>query len=272
MGTMNLKPHTSRHGNIETTPTGWRLVISKGANTEYRLAQLDDTLHLPRRKFPERPPLILSLRARASSETIPGTWGFGLWNDPFGMSLGFGGRPFDLPALPNAIWFFHASPQNYLSFREDKPAQGFLAQAFRSPRFHPLLLEAGLTFPFSKRRARKTLSQIVDEDSAVVSADVTQWHNYRLEWSKGGSAPFGSAYLEEHQVRFATRRPAPYSRLWVDGTLVLDTPVSPHPPLGLVIWVDNQYAAFTPQGKMKWGLEENQTEAWLEVASLELKT
>jgi len=268
---MNLKSHTSRHGNIETTPTGWRLVISKGPNTEYRLAQLDDTLQLARRKFPERPPLTLSLRARVSSETIPGTWGFGLWNNPFGLSLGFGGRPLDLPALPNAIWFFHASPQNYLSFREDKPAQGFLAQAFRSPRFHPLLLEAGLTFPFSKRRARKTLSQIVDEDSAVIGADVTQWHNYRLEWSKGVSS-LRECLLGRTPSTLRDAKTRPYSRLWVDGTLVLDTPVSPHPPLGLVIWVDNQYAAFTPQGKMKWGLEENQTEAWLEVASLELKT
>jgi hypothetical protein len=248
---MNLKEHTSRNGKIETTATGWRLVISKGSNTEYRLAQLDDTLHLPRSKFPERPPLTLSLRARASSETIPGTWGFGLWNDPFGLSLGFGGAPFNLPALPNAIWYFHASPNNYLSFREDKPAQGFLAQAFRSPRFHPLLLPAGLMFPFSRRRARRLLSQVVQEDSEIVGAEVTQWHTYRLEW-RGGSV---------------TR---PYSRLWVDETLALDTPVSPHPPLGLVIWVDNQYAAFTPEGQVKWGLEENQTEAWLEIANLEL--
>jgi hypothetical protein len=243
---MNLKPNTSRNGNIETTATGWRLVISKGSNKEYRLAQLDDTLHLPRRKFPEHPPLTLNLRARVSSETMPGTWGFGLWNNPFGMSLGFGGGKFDLPALPNAIWFFHASPQNYLSFREDKPAQGFLAQAFRSPRFHPLLLPTGLIFPFSRRRARKNLSRIVEEDSAIVKADATQWHNYRLEWSLNRST------------------------LWVDETLALDTQVSPYPPLGLVLWVDNQYAAFTPQGQMKWGLEENPSEAWLEIENVEL--
>jgi len=242
---MDLKPNSSRHGNIETTTTGWRLVISKGTNTEYRLAQLDDTLLLPRGKFPERPPLTLSLRARASSGKIPGTWGLGLWNNPY-SSVGFGGRPFSLPALPNAIWYFHASPQNYLSFRDDKPAQGFLAQAFRSPRFHPYLLPTGLIFPFSRRRARKTLSGIIGEDSAVINTDVTQWHNYRLEWSLNRSV------------------------LWVDEALALDTQVSPHPPLGLVIWVDNQYAAFTPQGQVKWGLEENPSEAWMEIENVEL--
>ncbi len=43
-----------------------------------------------------RPPIRLSLSARTSSNSIPGTWGFGLWNDPFGLSLGFGGNPFRL--------------------------------------------------------------------------------------------------------------------------------------------------------------------------------
>ena len=105
---------------------------------------------LPRREFSARPPLTFSLRARASSESIPGTWGFGLWNDPFGLSLGFGGNPFSLPALPNAIWFFHASPKNYLSFREDKPAQGFTCSNISAVRaFIHSLLTAGLALPFS---------------------------------------------------------------------------------------------------------------------------
>ena len=97
--------------------------------------------------------LSLSLRARTSSISPAGTWGFGLWNDPFGLSLGFGGSPFRLPALPNAVWFFYASKQNYLSFTDDKArrhGKGFLAQTFRSPKFHPLLILAGLALPFSR--------------------------------------------------------------------------------------------------------------------------
>ena len=207
---------------------------------------MDDYTRWPRRNFSTQPPSTLSLRARASSKSIPGTWGFGLWNDPFGLSFGFGGNSLSLPALPNAVWFFHASPQNHLSFRNDKPAQGFLAQAFGSPHLHPLLLPISLTFLFSKTRARQLLVRIVAEDSAVVSADVTQWHDYRLEWGPNRSA------------------------FWVDEALVLDTPVSPRPPLGLVIWIDNQYAAFMPDGKLKWGLEKNLTEAWLEIENVEI--
>ena len=154
---------------------GWRLGIQKGDSSGYRDAQLDDYSQLPRHRFPHRS-LSLSLRARTSSISPAGTWGFGLWNDPFGLSLGFGGSPFRLPALPNAVWFFYASPQNYLSFtRIDtgertspyRPAgcKWIYAQTFRSPKFHPLLILAGLALPFSRKVTRKLLSKVIDEDS-----------------------------------------------------------------------------------------------------------
>lgn len=242
---MNLFHRTSSGASIIPISGGFRFTIPESQFGQYRLAQLEDYAGLERNAFPSHPPVTLSLHARASSEILPGTWGFGFWNDPF-PSLGFNGYPPRLPALPNAIWFFYASPMNYLSFREDKPAQGFVAQTFRSPRFHPSLLPAGLILPFSRRATHRILSRIIDEDAAIVSADATQWHNYRLEWSPNRST------------------------FWVDESLVLDTPVSPRPPLGLVIWMDNQYAAFTPDGKLKWGLENNLTEAWLEIENIEI--
>src|SRR5574342_1167824 len=92
------------------------MMNAAGYSYAYRYAQIHDYFGLPRRKFPHHA-LTLRLSARTSSDAIPGTWGFGLWNDPFGLSLGFGGNPFRLPALPNAVWFFGASKENYLSFR-----------------------------------------------------------------------------------------------------------------------------------------------------------
>ena len=56
----------------------------------------------------------------------------------------------------------------------------------------------------------------------------------------------------------------------VDGTLVFESSVSPNPPLGLVIWIDNQYAAFTPEGKIGFGVLENPEPAWLEVREIDL--
>lgn len=235
--------------SVDALPNGFRLTIPAGDDRHYRLAQLDNYAKLKRRHFPAHPPLTLSLRARASAASLPGTWGFGLWNDPFGLSLGFGGQPGQLPALPNAAWFFHASEENFLSLGE-RPGNGFLAQVFRSPVVPSLgLALAGmpaLPFLFTKQtRAwlRALLGRIVQEEGVRLGVDVTEWHNYRLEWS--------------------ARRCA----FWVDEALALETSLSPHPPLGLVIWIDNQHAAWTPDGTLRWGLLKNEV-ARLEVAEL----
>ncbi|HET8563198.1 MAG TPA: hypothetical protein VFM35_04915, partial [Candidatus Binatia bacterium] len=119
MAYTKLTPRYTPGARVEEITTGraYRLMIPAGPSGKYRLAQLDDYTQITRSRFPLRSPLSLSLSARASSESIPGTWGFGLWNDPFGLSLGFGGNPFRLPALPNAAWFFGASKESYLSFK-----------------------------------------------------------------------------------------------------------------------------------------------------------
>jgi hypothetical protein len=242
---MSLSPRFSQGASVLGTDRGFKLTIPEGGAARYRLAQLDDYSRLARRNFPHHS-LTLSLRARASSLSIPGTWGFGAWNDPFGLSLGFGGNRFRLPALPNAVWFFHASQQNFLSFRDDKPARGLLAQTFRSPAFHPLLLLAGLALPFSRKTTRRLLSRVIAEDGVALSVDVAQWRSYRLEWSP-------------RRVLFE-----------VDGVRALETSVSPRPPLGVVIWIDNQYAAFTPKGKIGFGVLKNPEPAWIEIEDLEL--
>jgi hypothetical protein len=46
--------------------------------------------------------------------------------------------------------------------------------------------------------------------------------------------------------------------------------VSPHSPLGLVIWIDNQYAAFTPEGRLGFGALENPEPAWLEITDIDV--
>lgn len=239
-----MRSRTTPNASVDKTESGYLLKIPAGDASAYRFSQIDDYFGLPRRKFPHHS-LTLSLRARTSAFPLPGTWGFGLWNDPFGMSLGFGGRRWQLPALPNAAWFFGASQENHLSFN-DKPANGFLAQSFRSPKFHPLLIPMGLVFPFSRKATRKLLGRIIDEDSSTLSVDVTQWHEYRLEWSQRGVV------------------------WYVDDVLAFESSVSPNPPLGLVIWIDNQFASFTPDGKIGFGVLENPEPAWLEISDLNL--
>ena len=273
MAYTKLNPrHTpgARVEEISRESAHYRLSIPSGFSDSYRLAQLDDYTKTSRKQFPHRAYISLSLSARTSSDSIAGTWGFGLWNDPFGLSLGFGGSPFRLPALPNAVWFFGASKENYLSFGgldtaspTRPPVNGFLAQTFRAPKFHPLLILAGLAFPFSRKTTRRLLGKVIGEDGINLgegdpSGSVesphpswrvapTDWHRYRLDWSL-------------KRVAFE-----------VDEVRVFESAVSPNPPLGLVIWIDNQYAAFTPQGKIAMGVLHND-EAWLEIKDLELSS
>jgi hypothetical protein len=249
MAYTKLIPQHTDGAQVEEISPGesYRLSIPAGAVNKYRLAQLYDYAKMSRKQFALRAPLHLSLSARTSSETIPGTWGFGLWNDPFGLSFGFGGTPWRLPALPNAAWFFGASKENYLSFREaGRDANGFLAQTFRAPKFHPLLIPAGLALPFSRKATRRLLGRVIGEEGIALRVDATQWHRYRLEW-------------RAERVVFE-----------VDDVQVLESSVSPNPPLGLVIWIDNQYAAFTPAGKIGFGVLENPEPAWLEIKDIDL--
>ena len=263
MAQPKVTPRVTPNARVDEIERGWRLSIPAGNADNYRNAQLDDYSHLPRRRFPHRFGRRASLLARASSDSIPGTWGFGLWNDPFGMSLGFGGNPFRLPALPNAVWFFGASQENYLSFKDDKPANGFLAQTFRSPKFHPLLIPAGIAFPFSRKMTRRMLGKIIGEDginllsrrslapngalenAPYTSTNPTEWHRYSLAWEKKRVS------------------------LEVDNVQVFESAVSPNPPLGLVIWIDNQFASFTPDGKIGFGVLANPEPAFLEIRELE---
>jgi hypothetical protein len=151
---MEIKLSPRRVGGANVTPTasGWRLDIPAGPRRSYRLAQLDDYARTPRTRLDHVPPWTLRLRARVSATALPGTWGFGLWNDPFGLSLGFGGKPGRLPALPQTVWFFHASLPNWLCLSDGSrpgsdqpiPANGFFAGTFRSPRIPSFLFAPAL--------------------------------------------------------------------------------------------------------------------------------
>ena len=168
----------------------------------------------------------------------------------------------------NAQSSAHYSPGAFRE-RESIVANGFLAQTFRAPKFHPLLAVAGLALPFSRKMTRRLLGRVIQEDelqlwspaarrrmqeqapalqSRSQGVNPTQWHRYRLEW-------------REKRVSFE-----------VDDMLVLESPVSPDQPLGLVIWIDNQYAAFTPEGRIGFGVLANPEPAWLEVKEIDLKS
>jgi hypothetical protein len=246
-----LKPNKTAGSRVEAAGAGvWRLEIPAGPKGSYRLAQLDDYDGQPRRSFPWQAPFHLTLQARASSEDIPGTWGFGLWNNPFGMAILKGAEMLRLPALPNCAWFFFASPPNYLSLRDDLPAQGGLAAAFRSTRIPaPLLALAAPALPLllwrpAARQLRRLARTFVRQDAVGLELSPLEWHTYQISWRMGG-------------VEF-----------FIDGERVLDTDITPNGPLGLVLWVDNQFAAWSPNGQVRFGTLETKQPAWIEIKDL----
>jgi len=249
---IHLQPSRSGGGQVnQVADDAWRLEIPAGKAGNYRLAQIDDYAPLRRSSFPWQPPLELSLEARSSSaEGIPGTWGFGLWNDPFSLSLGLGGGTRRFPAFPNCAWFFFASPENYLSLRDDLPSNGSLAATFCSRhRSVPVLAVGGLfapllAVPWLARLIRRAARRFVEQDAARLELDASQWHAYRLAWQSGVLA------------------------FILDGKVVLETNVLPYGPLGIVIWIDNQYAALPPGGGIRYGTLGNPLPAWIEVRKL----
>jgi hypothetical protein len=218
-------------GQVQCLEDGrWILSLPAGQGG-YRWAQLDDYWELARRRFKWQNPFQFEIQARVSDRNLPGTWGFGFWNDPFSMRLGINGAARWLPALPEAAWFFHASSPNYLAVNLDHPAQGWLAGLFTSRRW-PFGLP-GLPLPFTPSWLRKLAQVFVFDDAKKLEMDVCAWHTYRIELAHGG-------------VRWLC-----------DGVEVFQSQTLPRLPLGLVIWIDNQYAAWTPEGKIAFGTLPN---------------
>ena len=68
----------------------------------------------------------------------------------------------------------------------------------------------------------------------LIPAPMTEWHVYTIDWQRAG-------------VSF-----------YLDGRLLLESDHAPAGPLGLVIWIDNQFLQFAPWGRIRWGLVQKE--------------
>lgn len=242
-------------GGLEPVGAALRFFTQDATARRYSDAQIDDYQGLPRRRFPWRPPLRLSVRARFSHPAgdLRGTAGFGFWNDPFMMT---GAR---LPTLPRAVWFFYASPPSSMKLDLETPGYGWKAATVDALRPAALLLAPLVPFAVALmnisalyRALWPRIQPLLSIGEATIPADMTAWHTYTLEWG--------------------TER----ARFWIDGSLegegppLLDAP-APRGPLGFVLWLDNQYMVVTPWGRVGWGLLDAPGRQWLEVESLTIE-
>jgi hypothetical protein len=233
-------------GRVEPVGGVLRLVNAATTSRVYTNAQIDDYRGLPRHRFPWRPPLILAVRARFSEPDPPGTAGFGFWNEPFT-------RHWDRrPALPQALWFFYASPPSDMPLAIGVPGRGWKAAVLDARRPAALALAPTglaalllLNLPGLYRRLWPLYQRALGIAEAVLTVDRTTWHTYEIVW-------------ERRRALFR-----------VDDETILAAPAPPG-PLGLVVWLDNQYLIATPWGRLRSGLLAATTARWLEIAWLEI--
>lgn len=226
---------------IETQPTG------------YTLAQLDDYHKLARKTFKWKPPLHLKVQARASLKKPVGTLGFGFWNDPFSLSLGQSGTARRFPAAPQAAWFFYASPPNDIAIAPPIRGSGWKASVLRSPRIPSLILApialaalAAARLPQLWRLVMKTARMVIQVEEVIIENNLNNRRLYELIW-------------EDNSTLFL-----------VDGEQILHSTTTPHPPLGFVTWIDNQYAIASPDGGFRFGVIPTAKPQALELFEMEV--
>ncbi|GCE12358.1 hypothetical protein [Tengunoibacter tsumagoiensis] len=244
-------------GSLSLQDAALRMEIQSLHKGHYADAQIDDYGKLARSAFPWRPPLRMEVRARSSlpaatqtstistPDILRGTAGFGFWNYPFSVRG-------DLLMLPEAIWFFYASPPSNMALVPDIPGWGWKAQVVHTMRpgaflsLLPTALTAGWGLLTQQTQsAARWVQRLSGAHEALLTTPLEEWHTYTLEW-KSSCADF-----------------------WVDGHHVLHAPQPPTRPLGFVAWLDNQYAIATPQGHFRFGTVMSETE-WFEIAALSI--
>jgi hypothetical protein len=248
-------------GTLDIANSALRLALPGATRSRYADAQIDDCSGRPISRYPWRPPLRLEVRARASHSiqhtragetpavhkpaSLRGTVGFGFWNYP--LTLGGG-----TPRLPDAIWFFGASPPSNMALVPGMPGCGWKAQVVHAHRWQSLA--AGVPalgamtwarLSGDDRAAAHWVRRVTGAHEALLDVSLTEWHEYALEWR------------------------AEYVRFWVDGQEALAAPDPPPGPLGFVTWIDNQYAVATPRGAFRFGRLDSGPE-WLELDSLRI--
>lgn len=246
-----LNVHRVGRSAVLRNADGIRLINLTGGQRAYTNAQLDDYQGLARRNFLWRPPLRLSLRARFSHDVqhLYGTAGFGFWNDPFLMT---GWR---WPALPAALWFFFASPPSDMALALDAPGWGWKAAVIDAQRAAALrwLPLTPVIIPALRSQAlHRYLWPYIQRDLGIAEAKIdgaiTVWRRYEIAWGERATT------------------------FWVDGRPMLRKAPSPRGPLGLVLWIDNQFLVVHPSGRLTHGVLTLPHTQWVEINNVKIAT
>ncbi len=262
----DFEDHYQRHWTQITTGGGYmsidnsilRLGYEDAAPNRYTDAQIDDYTMFSRKEYLWRPPIRMTIRARAShpaagpksteqtKNILKGTAGFGFWNKPFTMQ----GNWF---TMPESIWFFYASPPSNMALSANTPGWGWKAQVVHGAKVSSVAqtipLAMGLGYgkvTGNTKIASKWLEKFSGVSEKILEDDINNWHEYKLEW------------LANEAIFF------------VDGREVHRAHFSPTKPLGFVAWLDNAYAIATPHGEIRFGRTKSKRQ-WLDLDSVKIE-
>lgn len=231
----------------EGTQLKLRVLPNQFGHTDYSNAQIDDHPNLKRSEFSNQAPLKLKIEARLKCDGTPkGTAGFGFWNDPFLMT------DTKAPTLPKAAWFFWCSEDSNMQLAQDVPGYGWkmaVIDAWNWP-FLALIPTTPISIPLmwiqSIRRLLWPVAQKAMKcQEKLCPVSFFDWHTYELHW--------------QHDKVF----------FHIDDKLEFSAP-APKGPLGLVIWIDNQFMRIDPRAMMKHGNISLENEQSLEIRHFEL--
>lgn len=242
-------PHWNRFAvgvaAIEEGAGSIRLVAGPCGGDTLSDAELNDHRLSPRGHWHWKPPLRLTVRARAShpAEEMHGTAGFGFWNSPFGIDA-------SAEDSPQAVWFFHAAPPSFMSMNPSGHGTGWRSQVLNVPRVPKVVLFAGgaawaLLKPLRPAFYRLAQTQ-VGGGEAPVPERFDVWHTYQIEW-RGREADFR-----------------------VDGRLLFSSDTAPAGPLGFCAWVDNSMLDVRGE-HFGSGYVSLSVEQWLELSEVRIE-
>lgn len=218
-------------GKVQQSSTDLRLTVPPTAASGYSDAQLTD--YTGKSDFLWRPPVTLTITARAevSGNGLAGTAGFGFWNHPF-VPGEKGVR------LPQAAWFFFSSTPSNMQLARGVPGPGWKAATIDATRwpFFALIPTAPLgvllmRIPALYKRLWPIGQRAIGVSEYLLDSKLlNDMHTYTIDWQRDS-------------VTFR-----------VDGRAVHRSNSASRGPLGLIAWIDNQYAIVTPQGQFGFGL------------------
>lgn len=233
------------HADLEHVPGSLRFVIEGAQEGQLSDAEIDDHRTVPRHRLPWKPPLRLSIRARAShrSGELLGTAGFGFWNDPFDW-VG------NVQAPPNALWFFYASPQSDMAFDPRSRGSGWKAATLNGGRADKATMALG-NFIFQLPGMSRLVFQVAQtrihaHEAVLDEVDLTGWHEYRIDWRVDSA------------------------RFFVDDAEVLSAPHPPVESLGFVAWADNNVAVMGPGREFAFSRMAIPHRQWLEMSRVSI--